>query len=310
MPDKYKYLFGPVPSRRLGLSLGVDIVPLKTCTQNCIYCQLGINAEQTLKRADYVPIQDVLAELEEKIAEGLNADYITLSGSGEPTLHCHIGQLIDGIRAITSIPIAVITNGTLFTDPQVRRDCAKADVVLPSLDASDEETFKKINHPHTDIDFFSFVEGLCKFREQFTGQIWLEVFLVEGVNTAKEHLEKINQLIEKIEPDKIQLNTAVRPVANAHVKHVHSQKLGRIAKLLGPKARVIAGYKETIGPDKSTGKTQNILQMLKRRPCSMADICNGLQIGEIEAEKYLLMLQNQGKITSQSKGKKNFFKAK
>ena len=310
MPGKYKYLFGPVPSRRLGLSLGVDIVPLKTCTQNCIYCQLGINGKQTLKRAEFFPIQDVLTELEKKIAEGLNADYITLSGSGEPTLHSQIGLLIDGIRAITNIPIAVITNGTLLTDPQVRRDCAKADVVLPSLDAGDEETFKKINCPHTDIDFFGFVEGLCKFRKEFTGQIWLEVFLVEGINTAKEQLEKIKQLTVKIEPDKIQLNTAVRPVAKTSVTPVDSQRLAQIAKEFGPNAEAVADYSDSLGPDKSGVKTQDILEMLKRRPCSMADICKGLRIREIEAVKYLQHLQKQGKITSQITGNQTFFKAK
>lgn len=310
MPGKYKYLFGPVPSRRLGLSLGVDIVPLKTCTQNCIYCQLGINAKQILKRAEYVPIQDVLTELDKKIAEGLNADYITLSGSGEPTLHSQMGTLLDGIKVITHIPIALITNGTLLTDPQVRRDCAKADVVLPSLDAGDEETFKKINCPHTDIGFSRFVEGLCKFRDEFTGQIWLEVFLVEGINTESEQIEKIKQLTAKIEPDKIQLNTAVRPVAMMSSAPIDSHRLARIAKEFGPNAEAIADYSDSLGPDKSGVKTQDILEMLKRRPCSMADICKGLRIREIEAVKYLQHLQKQGKITSQITGNQTFFKAK
>ena len=310
MSGKYKYLFGPVPSRRLGLSLGVDIVPLKTCTQNCVYCQLGINAEQTLKRAEYVPIQDVLVELEKKIAEGLNADYITLSGSGEPTLHSQIGPLIEGIKEITNIPLALITNGTLFPDPAVRNDCAGADVVLPSLDAGDEETFKKINCPHANINFTNFVDGLCKFRDQFTGQIWLEIFLVEDINTENRQIEKIKLLVSKIKPDKIQLNTAVRPTAAMSVKSLDSSRLNQIAKQFGPNAEAIADYSDSLGSDKSDLKTQDILQMLKRRPCSIADICAGLKIPEIEASKYLQQLQKQDKITLQVTGNQTFFKAK
>ena len=169
MPGKYKYLFGPVPSRRLGLSLGVDIVPLKTCSQNCIYCQLGMNGSQTTKRSEYVPVHAVLEELRQRLTEGLNADYITLSGSGEPTLHSKITSIIKGIKELTDIPVALITNGTLFTNPRVRAACLNADVVLPSLDAGDEQTFTKINRPHTDIKFVDFVDGLCKFRKSIGG---------------------------------------------------------------------------------------------------------------------------------------------
>lgn len=310
MPGKYKYLFGPVPSRRLGLSLGVDIVPLKTCTQNCIYCQLGVNAKQTLKRAEFVPIKDVLIELQQRITEGLNADYITLSGSGEPTLHSQIGTLIDRIKAIIDIPVAVITNGTLFTDPAVRRDCAKANVVLPSLDAGDEKTFKAINCPHADINFSRFVEALCKFRDEFKGQIWLEIFLIDGINTECQQIEKIKLLAAKIRPDKIQLNTAVRPPAKISVKPINSRRLAQIAQQFGPNAEVIADYSDALKLDKSGTKTQDMLKLLERRPCSVADICAGLGIHRNVAVKTLQTLQKQGKITSQITDNQTFFKAK
>ncbi len=249
MAKEKKYLFGPVPSRRLGRSLGVDIVPLKTCTQNCIYCQLGINSTQTLLRRPYVPIDAVLAELRQRIAEGLQADYITFSGSGEPTLNSQIGLFIDGIRQITNIPVAILTNGTLFTDPGVRADCAKADVVLPSLDAGDEQTFEKINRPHKDITFAAFVDGLCKFRAEFTGQIRLEVFFCEGINTTDDQIEKINTIIQQIAPDKVQLNTAVRPTADASAIRVDPDRLRAIAARLSPTPEVIADYSE---PQQST----------------------------------------------------------
>jgi len=310
MAEEPKYLFGPVPSRRLGLSLGADIIPLKTCTQNCIYCQLGVTGIQTLERKPYVPIEAVLSELKERIAEGLRADYITLSGSGEPTLNSEMGRLIDGIKEITTIPVAVLTNGTLLADPAVRAECAKADVVLPSLDAGDEETFRKINCPHKDIDFSAFVEGLCKFRAQYTGRIWLEVFFCEGINTSDEEVEKMRVLIERIRPDKVQLNTVVRPVADKSVVRVESARLAAIAERLGTNTEVIVDFSGIDSAPNVEVNTEDILQMLRRRPCSLDDICNGLSIHRNEALKYLAHLEAAGLIISQPADDTVFFKAK
>jgi len=310
MAQKYKYLFGPVPSRRLGRSLGVDIVPLKTCSQNCVYCQLGINAAQTLQRKPYVPIDQVLTELTEQIARGLEADYITLSGSGEPTLNSEMDKLIDGIKAITNIPVALLTNGTLFTDPAVRAQSAKADLVLPSLDAGDNGTFQKINHPHKEIQFDEFVEGLCKFREEFSGQIWLEVFFIKDINTSESQIEKISSLIKRINPDKVQLNTAVRPTTDSSIILVAPAELNEIARKLGDNAEVIADFSKLAESKESKADRQNILQMLKRRPCSLDDICSGLGIHRNHALKHLADLQKKNLISSTSKNKKNFFHAK
>ena len=312
MPKQTKYLFGPVPSRRLGLSLGVDIIPLKTCTQNCIYCQLGVDGIVTLKRKAYVPIDAVLAELTERVAAGLQADYITLSGSGEPTLNLQIGQIIDGIKEITDIPVAVLTNGTLFTDPAVRADCAKADIVLPSLDAGNEETFRRINRPHKNISFTSLVKGLCKFRVEFTGQIWLEVFFCDRINTDPRQIEKIKTIIERIDPDKIQLNTTVRPAVDASAIRVGPEKLKAIAEQLGEKAEVVANFSKAASTAKTqlAGRKQNILEMLKRRPCSLDDICSALGIYRNEALKYLADLEKTGKITSESPAGVLYFKKK
>lgn len=309
MAHEKKYLFGPVPSRRLGLSLGVDIVPLKTCTQNCVYCQLGVTGVLTLERRPYVPIEVVLSELKARIAGRLQADYITLSGSGEPTLNSEIAKLIDGIKEITRIPVAVLTNGTLFTNPAVRADCAKADVVLPSLDAGTEETFRKINCPHKDINFSAFVEGLCKFRAEYTGQIWLEVFFCDRLNTSDEEIEKIRVLIERISPDKVQLNTAVRPVADKSVVRAEPDRLAAIARLLGPNAEVIADFSGIESASDVEPNMEDILEMLKRRPCTLQDICNGLSIHRNEVLKYLAHLEAAGLITSRHAGDTVFFKA-
>jgi len=310
MAEEKKYLFGPVPSRRLGLSLGADIIPLKTCTQNCIYCQLGITGALTLERKPYVSVEAVLSELRARIVGGLQADYITLSGSGEPTLNSEMGRLIDGIKEITIIPVAVLTNGTLLADPAVRADCAKADVVLPSLDAGDEATFAKINCPHQKLNFSALVGGLCKFRAEYTGQIWLEVFFCEGINTSDEQIEKIRAAILLIGPDKVQLNTAVRPVADKSVVRVESARLWAIAERLGTNAEVIADFSGIGGADNVAANTEDILQMLKRRPCSLNDICNGLSIHRNEALKYLAHLEAAGLIISQPADDTVFFKAK
>jgi wyosine [tRNA(Phe)-imidazoG37] synthetase (radical SAM superfamily) len=321
MAEEKKYLYGPVPSRRLGLSLGVDIVPFKICTLDCIYCQVGKTSEKTIERKDYFDVEAVLAELRAKLVEGLEADFITLSGSGEPTLNTGLGQLIEGIKRISNIPVAVLTNGTLLTDKSVRAECAKADVVVPSLDAGDEQTFCKVNRPHKDISIENLIAGLCTFRDEFAGQMWLEVFLVDGLNTDAEQIGKIRDAIELIRPDKVQLNTAVRPTAEPGVKRLDARKLQAIAEQLGEKCEVVADFslqrctghiegEDVLGTHFARGrKMGTLLSMLKRRPGSLSDICSALGIGRSEASKYLSYFQQQGVIDSEEKDGIVFFKA-
>ena len=304
-----RYLYGPVPSRRLGLSLGVDIVPGKVCTLDCIYCQLGRTTEKTIERKDYISIEGVLAELKERLAQGLKADYITISGSGEPTLNSRLGELIDGIKKITNIPVAILTNGTLLYRQDVRADCAKADVVLPSLDAGDEQVFQKVNRPHQDTSIEKLISGLCAFRNEFVGQIWLEVFLLEGVNTDAEQIAKIRDAIERIRPDKVQLNTAVRPTAEPNVKAVEVEKLRSIATQLGEHCEVVADFLPRHHDKRIESKAEDVLSMLKRRPCLLNDICSGLGINRNEALKYISHLQQQGVINSVEKDGMIFFRA-
>lgn len=322
MAGEKKYLYGPVPSRRLGLSYGVDIVPFKACTLDCIYCQLGRTIDKTIERKDYGPIEPILTELKEGLAEGAKADFITIAGSGEPTLNSRLGELVDGIKKITNIPIAILTNGTLLYRQDVRADCAKADVVMPSLDAGDEQTFQKINRPHRDISIENVIAGLCAFRNEFAGQIWLEVFFIEAINTNAEQIARIKDAIERVGPDKVQLNTAVRPAADANIKRLSAEKLEAIAARLGPKCKVIADFspvrngKLFESKDEDTlrihfaisQKTEALLSMLKRRPCSLNDICSGLGISHNEALKYISDLQRRGVIHSEEKGGSIFFK--
>ena len=306
----YQYLFGPVPSRRLGRSLGVDIVPMKTCTQNCIYCQLGKDAPQAIERKEYVPIDAVLDELKRKIAEGLETDVVTISGSGEPTLNSGLGKLIDSIKRLIDAPVVVITNGTLLSRADVRQDCAKADIVMPSLDAGDAATFETMNHPHHDIDYDSYVEGLCQFRQKFNGDYWLEVFFCEGINTDSDSIDRIKQQIHRINPDKIQLNTSVRPVVHDEAARAGSEKLEEIAKLIGGPVEVIADFTKHVQLKEFASDKAEILEMLKRRPCSLEDICDGLGLNRNVAQKLIQKLLEASLITTEEKKQTQYYKTR
>jgi len=309
MTERMKYVFGPVPSRRLGLSLGVDIVPFKTCTQNCIYCQLGRNAVTTSQRKAWVPTDDVLAELRQVLGEGVRPDYITISGSGEPTLNSDLGPLIDGIRMFTEVPVAVITNGTLLSDPAVRADCCKADVILPSLDAGDEATFQLVNRPHDTISLQRLVDGLCALRSEYAGQIWLEIFIIEGVNSDADQVEKIRELIGHIAPDKVHLNTAVRPTAERGVSAASPARLAEIAHVLGPKAEVIADFSAGRAASIQAG-SEDILRILRRRPCTMEDICGATGLKRLEVAKHVEVLLSSGIIETESRNNAVFYRPK
>lgn len=320
MSGERKYLYGPVPSRRLGRSLGVDIVPFKVCTLDCVYCQLGKTIDKTIERDDYGPIEPILSELKKAIDEGLQADFITIAGSGEPTLNSRLGELVDGIKKITKIKVAVLTNGTLFFRRDVRADCAKADVVMPSLDAGDEKTFNRINRPHNDINIKNVISGLSQFRKEFTGKIWLEILFVEGINTSPGQIAAIKDAIAMIGPDKVHLNTAVRPAAEPGIRKLDEDKLKALSVQLGPNCEVIADYlydrditspvgcRDIEGSIDLDSKAEVVLSMLKRRPCSLKDICSGLDIGPNEAVKYIDLLRYRGVICTSQKDGKVFYK--
>jgi len=242
-PKTKSCVFGPVASRRLGRSLGVDLIPYKTCTYDCLYCQVGITTDKTIKRQSWVDVDTVIAELKGKLAS--KPDYITLSGSGEPTLYKQTGELIGQIKQITSVPVAVLTNGSLLWMDEVRQALMQADLVVPSLDAGSEEVFRKINRPHAEISFEKMLDGLIEFRRKFDGKYWLEVFIIAGINDGNEEVDNLARCIRRIEPDRIQVNTVVRPPAEVSARPVELEKLKAIAERLGPNAEVIAGFAGT-----------------------------------------------------------------
>lgn len=305
-----QYVFGPVPSRRLGLSLGIDIVPLKSCSLNCVFCQLGRSSDLTIQRKAFVPIADVLAQIKERLAGGVKVNYITISGSGEPTLNSQLGELISGIKKLTDIPVAILTNGTMLFNPAVRAECAKADVVLPSLNAGDSATFQKINRPHKKLHFDALVKGLITFRKEYKGQIWLEVFIVEGINTSDTELAKISEIVSRVQPDKVQLNTAVRPTTELNIKAVSQEKLAKIVKKIGHNAEVIADFPQ-IKADKNIHiDPKTIIEMLQRRPCSLADMSSSLKIPSEQALILLAGLAKTGQIFTEERNGVIFFKVK
>lgn len=302
---KIEHIFGPVPSRRLGRSLGIDLIPPKTCTYDCLYCQVGRTTEKAVVRKSWINVDEIIAELKTKLVA--KPDFLTLSGSGEPTLCVDCERLIEKIKQITNIPIAIITNGSLLFMPQVRKELFAADVVMPSLDAGDEETFKRINRPCLGITFDKMLQGLIDFRKEFKGKYWLEVFLIAGLNDSDEQIGKIAACIEKIQPDIVQLNTVTRPPAE-DVKAVSKERLTQIAKRIYKNAEVIADFK---GDDKTSGfkiKSDDVVEMLKRRPCSAEDISTGLKISKAETLKYIEQLLKSGRIEAVKQNDSIYYK--
>jgi wyosine [tRNA(Phe)-imidazoG37] synthetase (radical SAM superfamily) len=238
-----KHIYGPVNSRRLGLSLGITLTPQKICNFDCVYCQLGKTTLQTNEIKEYINTQEILDELKSWITNNppvaQSVTCITFSGSGEPTLHNKIGLLINEIKRLTGLKIAVITNGALLSSPEVRQSLLGADLVVPSLDAVNIQAFNKVNRPAGGISPENIVNGLIAFRKQFRGEIWLEVMLLRGINDDLRHIKKLKLAIDEINPDKIQLNSPVRSTSEPGLLSVDKAKLKKIQKLLGEKCEII-----------------------------------------------------------------------
>lgn len=306
----FKYTFGPVPSRRLGRSLGVDVVPFKTCTFNCIYCQLGETTRWTLDRGEYAPLEEVVDEIRRRLEEGAAPDYITISGSGEPTLYSRLGDLIAAIKAMTTIPVAVITNGSLLWMPEVQDDLLPADLVIPSLDAATAGSFNYVNRPHPELTLDKILEGLLAFRQRFTKQLWLEVFLLDGITALDDEIEQLVALTRRIRPDRIQLNTVVRPPAKRFACPVPRDEMERFARLFGDNAEVIAGAETLHTKHSPPIAGRDVLNLLRRRPCSLADITTGLGIHPLEASHHVQALLEDGAIMAQEQNGATFYLVK
>lgn len=300
-------VFGPVPSRRFGLSLGVDVVPYKTCCFDCIYCQIGRTTRLTTERKPWVPVEAVLEELKGRLDP--RPDYITFSGSGEPTLYSELGTLIRRIKAMTDIPVAVLTNGALLSDPAVREDLMAADVLAPSLDAGDEAVFRAVNRPADGLRFEDLVRGLVELRGAFRGAYWLEVFLLAGYTGRKSELAGVIEAVRSIRPDKVHLNTVTRPPAETFASPVSPLQMEELAGLFTPRAEVIVdGHEEALRKVLSADRA-GVLALLKRHPCTMDDLVRGLGLERETAERLLAGLLRDGRIVLERSGERDFYLA-
>jgi wyosine [tRNA(Phe)-imidazoG37] synthetase (radical SAM superfamily) len=292
------HVYGPVPSRRLGFSLGIDILPHKTCSLDCIYCQLGPTPKKTVEQKEHFTVKGVLAQIEKALSREQRIDFITFSGSGEPTLNRILGTLIREIKTITTIPVAVLTNSTLLFDRAVRKALLPADLIVPSLDTATEDVFLAVNRPHDSLKIDDLIAGLVKFRREFKGQIWLEIMLVKGINDSPEHIKKLKEATDSIHPDKIQLNTVIRPPAEEFARALSPEELEKIKKVFGKNCEIIADFSIKDQRPQQKNLEDRILSIIRRRPVTVLDISASLGKHRDEVLKYLNALIQEGLIKS------------
>jgi wyosine [tRNA(Phe)-imidazoG37] synthetase (radical SAM superfamily) len=309
-PEGTDYVFGPVPSRRLGRSLGIDLVPLKTCTYDCIYCQLGRTTNQTLERRPYVPGKRVIQQLQEKL-RGLSSppDYITFSGSGEPTLNSEVGWVIEELKKLTRIPIAILTNGSLLHLESVRKALLPADLVIPSLDAGTPYLSQFINRPHPSLRFSQVLQGLREFRREYPGQIWLEIMLCGGFNDNLKEIYRLREEIEMIGPDKIQLNTVIRPPAEDFANPLSPERMEEMRLLFSGQAEVLPRGCAAPASRVYGRMDEEILALLERRPCSLEDLSLAFGFSEEKLGACLKKLREMGVVDFNVHNHTVFYKA-
>jgi wyosine [tRNA(Phe)-imidazoG37] synthetase (radical SAM superfamily) len=292
------YVFGPVPSRRLGQSLGIDTIPLKTCNWNCVYCQLGRTVPLTNKRRDYSPREDILAEVEKALAihEPGEIDWITFVGSGEPTLHSDLGWLIREVKEATSLPVAAITNGSLLYLPEVRRDLSISEAVMPSLDAGSANLYRRLNRPHSDVTFERLVNGLIAFRREYTGQMWIEVMLVREFNDTESALRDIAAVLRRIEPDEVHINQPTRPPAETWVRPPDENGLARAMEILGDSAKVVGSPEGSFDLGGHETIVDAIVAIISRHPMEQSALDSALtEWAPEEVEQAMADLKDSGR---------------
>ena len=292
---RYRHLFGPVPSRRLGRSLGVDLVPGKTCSFDCVFCEVGKTTEKTMDRREYIPLDEILGELTDWLQSRAEADYITLAGSGEPTLHSRFGEILRFIRKRSSIPTALLSNGTTMHIPDVRRAASAAHVVKISLSAWDQASFEKINRPFSGLKFEQIVEGQRAFRGEYRGELWVEVFVVDGINADPAQIEKIAALVHGVKPDRIHLNTVHRPPAVEGTLSVPESRLLELARLFTPEAEVATTFKSHSSAAVRVNE-QRLLDMLRRRPCTAEQMAQAFAVDLVLVKELLRKMDEAGRV--------------
>lgn len=306
----YTYVFGPVMSGRLGLSLGLDLLGCRVCSMDCVYCEVGATDTLTLERKAYVPATDILAELEDWASKGFKTDYVTLGGSGEPCLNTEMREIMDGVRRILpGKKIAVLTNSTLLTDPSVREELQGADVVLPSLDSLVEEEFRRINRAHKNVSPLDIAEGMLTFRSEYTGCIYLEILLATGYNDSQENLERLKDFIDRLKPDRVDITTLSRPGTRTTAKAVDPKTLKRWQKELGGTAQTTKAAAPA--RDLPVEKTLAMIEpSLARRPQTAVQLASALGATKASVRRALAALDEAGKLSSIGESDEEFFALK
>lgn len=305
-----KHIFGPVNSRRLGLSLGIDLLPPKICNFNCIYCEIGPTTEFTCERKEYVPTATILGEIDAFLADSAavaRLDVFTITASGEPTLHTGIGAIIRHLKDRSAKPVAVLTNGSLLHDPAVRRDLLAADIVIPSLDAAREASYRKINRPAACAPLALVMEGLVRFRAEFSGQYWLEILLAKGVNDSPEDLAALRETVARINPTKVQLNTVARPPLESFARPLSGEELRAAAQYFTVPVEILVDFTVREREKFQPADESAILAMLRRRPCTAADVAEALNLETAQAEQVLAQLVVEGQLMKTAHHRKEYY---
>jgi len=293
--EKYRYLFGPVPSRRLGLSLGVDLNPLKVCSEDCVFCQVARTTELTTERREWVPTAEVLAEFDRWVGAGNQTDYVTLSGSGEPTLHTGFGDVLRHVKASGNFKTAILSNGSLMGMPEVRREAAVADVVKVTLSAWDEASFQRIHRPAAGLTFVGLLEGERALREEFSGDLWVEVMLLPGYNDAPEQVRAIAECVQSVRADAVHLNTATRPaMAGVDVARVPEAFLRTVAPWFSPAAEIPVFTGQALSPVEMTDAA--LLELLARHPIALEALAEAGGAELVAVEERLAALVKDGQL--------------
>jgi wyosine [tRNA(Phe)-imidazoG37] synthetase (radical SAM superfamily) len=307
----YRHIFGPVLSRRLGLSLGIDLVPFKTCSYDCVYCECGDTTKKIVTRQDFFPDSDVIRELRDILASRPRLDSITFAGSGEPTLARALGPVIAGMKwEYPEYTLSVLTNGSLLTDNDVRTELLPADRVIPTLTSASQQTFERIHRPHPSLKIDAIIAGMEEFRAMYRGSLWLEVFIIPGLNTSDEELAGLKAAIQRIRPDRIQLNTLDRPPAEGWVEAAPEAELERIRRVLGCRQDIdITGQRPPLTPAilAAEGHAGLIRATLHRRPSTIEDLVRTTGLAGGEVAKILGILERSGEITSKRMARGIFY---
>jgi wyosine [tRNA(Phe)-imidazoG37] synthetase (radical SAM superfamily) len=298
----YKNIFGPVHSRRLGISLGVDVIPYKYCPLNCVYCEVLRTNHLTIHRQEFFPPEEILSKVREVLATNPELDYVTFSGAGEPTLYSKLGEVILSIKKeFPQYKLAILTNGALLNHPSVRKEILPLDLILPSLDTCNPETFKKINRPHPSIKVSDLISGLIALRKEYSGPIWLEIFIIAGLNDSEEELESLSKAINRIQPDKVQLNSLDRPGAEFWVKPAGTRVLREVQRFLSERvdvpveiiARIPSDKDELMIPPEIEGI---IAKIINDHPSTVEEIAKASELHINEVSHYLRQLHLEHKI--------------